>query len=76
MIGTLLAIYGVGVAIALAVMRDRWPARIGTALVWPLGPIAFVVLVPILLIAAAILWPVPVLGSAALMAAMVYLIAC
>jgi hypothetical protein len=70
-----LAIYLLGVVIALAVMGDRWPARIGTALVWPLGPIALLVLIPILLVAAAILWPVTVLGGAALAAA-IYLVGC
>ena len=58
--------YALGVVIGLAVMRDRWGTRLGTALVWPLGPLAFAVVVPVLLVAAAILWPVPVLGGAAI----------
>ena len=62
----ILAIYLAGVVIGMAVMRDRWPARLGLALVWPLGPIAFLVVVAILLVAAAILWPVPILGATAL----------
>jgi hypothetical protein len=60
-----LGIYLSGVVIALAVMRDPWPVRVGTALVWPLGPIAFVVVTSILLVASVILWPlllVPVLA--------------
>jgi hypothetical protein len=65
-------IYLAGVAIALGVMRDPWPARIGTALVWPLGPIAFVIVVSMLLVAAAILWPVPVLAAAALLGAAIW----
>jgi hypothetical protein len=71
-----LSIYLVGVAIALGIMRDPLPARIGTALVWPLGPIAFVVVVSILLVASAILWPVPVLGAAIAMSALIYLAGC
>jgi len=66
--------YLIGAIIAFAVMRDPLPARIGTALVWPLGPIAFVVVVAILLVAAAILWPVPVLTGAGLVAAALWLI--
>jgi hypothetical protein len=62
----ILAIYLDGVLIGIAVIRDRWPARLGLALVWPLGPIAFLVVVAILLVAAAILWPIPILGATAL----------
>jgi hypothetical protein len=65
-------VYLAGVVLALSVMRDRWPARIGTALVWPLGPIAFFVIVPILLLAAAILWPIPVLAGAAIIVVIVW----
>ncbi len=61
-------IYLAGVVVALAVMRDPWPARIGTALVWPLGPIAFVVVVTILLLASLFLWPMLMLPLAALAA--------
>ena len=61
-----LTIYLAGVLIGIAVMRDRWPARVGLALVWPLGLIAFVVVVAILLVAAAILWPILILGATAL----------
>jgi hypothetical protein len=63
-------VYLAGIVIALAVMRDPWPARLGTALVWPLGPLAFVVVVSILLVASAILWPLPVLTGAALLGAL------
>ena len=70
----LLVIYVVGVAIALLVMRDRWTTRLGTALVWPLGPIAFLVVVTILMAAAAILWPVPILGAAAVLGAVAWLL--
>ena len=69
-----LLIYALGVVIGLAVMRDRWPARIATSLAWPLGPIAFLVVVPVLLVAAAILWPVPILGGAAMIAGVLWLL--
>ena len=69
----LLSIYLSGLVIALAVMRDPWPARIGTALVWPLGPIAFVVVILILLVASAMLWPVLILGGAALLGLLAWL---
>jgi hypothetical protein len=71
-----LVIYLAGVVTALAVMRDRWPVRLTTALVWPLGPMAFAVVVSMLLVASAILWPVPVLGAAAVIATVIYLIGC
>jgi hypothetical protein len=69
----LLAIYLAVLVIALAVMRDPWPVRIATAMVWPLGPLAFVVVISILLVAAAILWPALVLGGAALLGVLAWL---
>jgi hypothetical protein len=69
-LGTLL--YGLGVVVGLAVMRDPWPARLGTALVWPLGPIAFVVVVSILLVSAVILWPLLLLPFVASVAALAW----
>lgn len=64
-----LAIYLAGVAIGLMVMRDPWRERLAPALLWPLGPAAFAVVVVILLAAAVLLWPIPAL-SAALLAAL------
>jgi hypothetical protein len=66
-----LIVYLVGVTLGCVVMRDRWPTRITTSLVWPLGPMAFVVVLSMLLVTAAILWPVPVLGSAVLLGALI-----
>jgi hypothetical protein len=65
-----LAVYAAGVVIGLSVMRDRWPTRTTTALLWPLGPAAFIVVITILLAASAFLWPIPVLTAAAIVAAM------
>jgi hypothetical protein len=69
----LLSIYLFGLIIALAVMQDPWPVRIATALVWPLGPLAFVVVISILFVASAILWPMLVLGGAALLGVLAWL---
>jgi hypothetical protein len=71
-----LLVYVLGIVIGLTVMRDPWPARLVTALVWPLGPIAFVIVVAIMLVTAAILWPVLILGSAAVLGAVIYMTAC
>ena len=69
-----LAVYLLGLVIGVAVMRDRWPARIAISLVWPLGPLAFVVVVSILLVTAALLWPLMILGTAVLLGALVLLL--
>ena len=73
MFSVVLSIYIIGVLTGLAVMRDRMSARITTALLWPLGPLAFLVVVPMLLVTAAILWPIPVLGTAAVIIGAIWL---
>jgi hypothetical protein len=55
-------------------MRDPWLTRVRTALVWPLGPIALLLVVLVLAVAAAILWPIPILGAVAALAAMAWLV--
>ena len=65
-------VYALGVALGLAVMRDPWPTRLATAVVWPLGPIAFVLVIALLLVVAAILWPVLILGAAAVVGFIVW----
>jgi hypothetical protein len=67
-----IGLYLLGVAIGVAVMRDPWPTRLVTAAFWPLGPAAFVLVIVVLVLAAAYLWPVPVLGTAALGAAILW----
>ena len=68
-IGAALAfIYIAGVLLGLAVMRDPWPSRIVTALAWPLGIVAFVVVLIVMSIAAIYLWPVPILATLAVLA--------
>ena len=66
------AIYLVGVVIGLGVMRDAWPARIITALAWPLGPAAFVLVVSVLLLASLLLWPAVMVPFAAVVAALAW----
>jgi len=71
---TLLSIYVVGVLIGLVVMRDPIGPRLATAAVWPLGPMAFVIVLTILLAVSAVLWPVAVLGTAVVVGAIVWLV--
>lgn len=55
---TLIAIsYVAGVVWGLFVIDGRFAVRIGLALLWPLGPAAFVVTVGILLAASVIAFP-------------------
>jgi hypothetical protein len=53
-----LVVYGLGVAIALARTDAHWPTRIALALLWPLGPVALVVVVTVLFFALPIAFPV------------------
>ena len=64
----LASIYIAGVLLGLAVMRDPWPSRIVTALAWPLGIVAFVVVLIVMSLAAIYLWPVPILATLAVLA--------
>jgi hypothetical protein len=53
-----LVVYMIGVAIGLARIDARWPARVALALLWPLGPLAFIVVIAILYLALPIAFPV------------------
>ncbi len=56
--GTFLAvIYVAGVTLGLIVIDAHPSVRIGLALLWPIGPIAFVVTLTVLLIASLIAFP-------------------
>ena len=59
-----LLVYGVGVLIGLAATDARPAARVGLALLWPMGPVAFVVTLAVL--AAAALIAFPIIGAMAL----------
>jgi hypothetical protein len=67
-----LIVYAAGVLIGLAVVRDRWPVRIATALVWPLGPIALLVVTVLLLSAATALWPARMISGFLILAALAW----
>ena len=70
----LLGFYVAGVVVGIAVMRDPLFTRVLTALVWPLGPAAFVLVVSLLLVVATIIWPVTMLGLAAVVGGLAWLI--
>ncbi len=53
-----LAVYAGGVLLGLALTNARWPVRLGLALAWPLGPLAFVLTVALLLAVAAVVFPI------------------
>ncbi len=69
-----LMVYVGGVAVGLLATNDRLWRRIVVALAWPLGPLAFVVVVCGLLAAAFLLWPVRMLVGAAAIAAILYIL--
>ena len=62
-----LALYVAGVAWGLIMIDARSPARIGLALLWPLGPLAFAVTITLLLAASLIAFPA--FGAAVLLTA-------
>ena len=65
-----LFVYGAGVVIGLAATDARPAARLGLALLWPVGPAAFVVTVAVL--AAAALIAFPIVGVAVVGGALVW----
>ena len=56
--GMLAAVYAVGVVIAVVRTDASGPARLGLALLWPVGPLAFVATVTVLLLASLVAFPV------------------
>ena len=60
-------VYVAGVAWGLMMIDARPAPRLGLALLWPLGPLAFVLTIVVLLAAALIAYPA--VGAAALIAA-------
>jgi hypothetical protein len=67
-----LLLYGVGVLIGLVAIDARPAARVGLALLWPIGPAAFVITLAVLLAASLIAFPV--VGAAAVAAALLWMI--
>lgn len=68
------AVYAIGVVIGLLVMRDRLVPRLVTALLWPLGPVAGVLVIGGLLIVTVILWPLTMIAGAAVVGGAWYLL--
>jgi hypothetical protein len=66
------AIYVAGALIALWRTDARLPTRVAVAVLWPLGPLAFVITVAILLAASLIAFPL-VAGAIAIVAAAAWL---
>ena len=52
-----MAVYVAGVAWGLLMIDARPAARVGLALLWPLGPLAFALTIGILLVASLIAFP-------------------
>lgn len=52
-----LIVYAAGVLLALWRTDASWPIRIAMAILWPIGPLAFIVTVSILLAASVIAFP-------------------
>ena len=67
------AIYGIGVLAGLIATQGGWPTRVALALLWPLGPLAFVVTVAGLLVVAGIAFPLFGVILAAAVVALWYL---
>ena len=51
-------LYAAGVLVALLRVDARWPTRVGLALLWPLGPLAFAITISILLVASLVAFPI------------------
>jgi hypothetical protein len=51
-------LYGIGAVVALFRTDAAWPVRLALAVLWPLGPAAFVATVTLLLAASLIAFPV------------------
>jgi hypothetical protein len=66
------AIYAAGALVAIWRTDAAWPTRLALAAFWPLGPLAFVVTVIILLAASLIAFPVTAGAVAAAVAAAVW----
>lgn len=75
MITILVALYSIGVLVGLVATDDRWPTRLVLSGLWPLGPIAFVLVLSGLTIVAVGLWPLVMLPLLTALGALVYLMA-
>jgi hypothetical protein len=64
------ALYAAGAIVAIWRTDAAWPTRLAVAVLWPVGPLAFLVTVSILLAASLIAFPA-VAGALAVVTAMV-----
>ncbi len=64
-----LAVYAVGVLIGLVMTDARPLARVALAVLWPIGPLAFVAVICTLLVTSALVFPLA--GVAILAAALI-----
>jgi hypothetical protein len=62
-VNVLILIYVAGIGLGLLMIDARPPVRIGLSILWPIGPLAFIVTIAILLVASLIAFPA--LGAAA-----------
>lgn len=60
-----LVMYVVGALVGLWRTDAAWPTRVAIALLWPIGPIAFVITFSILLAASVIAFPMFAIGAVA-----------
>jgi hypothetical protein len=65
-------IYAAGALVAIWRTDAAWPTRLALAILWPLGPLAFLVTVSILLAASLIAFPLVAGAIAAAVAALVW----
>ena len=61
-----LGVYAVGLLLALVLLDEPFPARLGVAACWPLGPISFFAVIVVLLLALPLARPLG--GTLALLA--------
>ncbi len=66
----LVAAYGCGVLVGLARVDAKPGVRLGLAVLWPLGPLAFAATLGVLLMASVVAFPL--VGAAVLLAAAAY----
>lgn len=62
------AVYLIGAAIGLARTDAAWPVRVLVSLVWPVGPLAFVVVIVGLVVVAGLAFPLVGVGLVAAVA--------
>jgi hypothetical protein len=70
-----LVLYAAGVVLALWRTDADWPVRLTLAILWPIGPLAFVLTVALLLAASVVAFPSLAVGVAAIAALVLWWLA-